>query len=121
MTNELPPMEHAFTLNVIGEETRKLYKGDFVYKRPTIGAKSKIAATKVILNNREKVDEDTDFANYMRAYLTHTIIKAPDWWYKELMGESMYDINVLTDMYMEVTKFEKEWFDKVWKEEEKEA
>jgi len=110
-------MEHSFRINLKGEETGKIFEGDFVYKRPSIRTDSEISKTKAMLDGGMNLDEDTQFIHKVLATLKHTIQNCPKWWEDSDFGFELYDLNVVFDVYKETQKFEKEWRDKVWVEE----
>lgn len=116
----LPSMESTFTLDVKGSETNQAFSGTFTYKRPNLKVKSEIAKTKARLNeDLRNLDEDTQLLHEILATLKHTLIKTPDWWQQADYGYDLYDVNVPIEIYKHCQKFEKEFFDLVWKGDEK--
>ena len=116
---ELPSMEHTFQVKVEGKAGGQVYEGTFTYKRPTIRQKSLISKLAAKLNEDIKyLDEDTKFLHQIIASLHHTLVEAPAWWKKSDSGLELYDFNVILDIYKECEKFEDEWFEKVWGNQE---
>jgi len=111
-------MEHTFTIDLVGTDTRQPFQGSFTYKRPTIGKRSEIDKTISRMNaGVVSLDEDTKLLHKMLSVLRHTLVAAPDWWAKSDAGVNLYDINVVIEIYLEVQKFEDEWTKKVWQED----
>lgn len=108
----LPEFKHEFVLDVVGKATKKPYKGNFVFLRPTIANLGNIARYKATLNGgANNIDPNIDFLHEMLAQLRFTIIEAPAWWKDSNCGENFYDINVIVALYNEWVKFEGQ-FDK---------
>lgn len=107
---KLPSMEHTFTLNVIGSETKQAFDGTFTYKRPTLG--KRLEANKMEARLREeKITLDGNVNRYveMISYLRFGLIAYPDWWKNSNFGLDLYDINIIIELYNECDKFEAEW------------
>jgi hypothetical protein len=119
----LPSMETTFTLDVKGADTGQSYQGTFTYKRPNIGAKSKIAKLATRLNeDLANLDPDMKFVHQILAELRFTIVNSPEWWQKSDFGLELFDENVIFEIYKNCVSFEREWTDKVWgKQEDKKA
>lgn len=118
--NKVPSMEHEFDISLIGEETGQKWHGSFKYKRPNLGARRQIKLMEDNLNNgSETLDEEIRAINMMVAWLHFTLIDYPKWWNG---GLDLYDVNVLTEIYQEILKFEKKFqekIEKLGKEDEK--
>lgn len=124
----LPSMEFTFSIDVKGSDTGKQFQGTFTYKRPDRRAKSDISRLAARLNEDLKnLEEDAKFMHEVLASLRFTLKESPDWWKSEDFGMKLYDDNVSIEIYKACLKFENEWTDKVWgnqdkaKEELKEA
>jgi len=116
----LPSMEHVFKLKIEGSETGQMFEGTFRYRRPNIRTQSEISKTKALLDGGLKnLDEDAQYLHMILANLKHTIQESPEWWQRADFGYDLYDFNVLTEIYKECAKFESDWFDKVWSEDDK--
>lgn len=107
-------MEHTFTTSIKGSKTGRVYDGTFTFLIPTLKTESNIEKTKIRLNEGLAVSEDIDFLHEMVAYLAHTFTDAPDWWKTSAVQLEIRDMNVYTSLYQETSKFQKEWRDKVW-------
>jgi len=117
----LPSMEFTFTVELKGTETGKAYSGTFTYKRPNLRSKSDIAKMKARLNeDLRNLDEDTSFVHGIISNLRHTLQKYPEWWLECDFGYELYDVNVILDIYKECRKFEDDWFEAVWGNQEEE-
>jgi hypothetical protein len=120
--NKLPSMEYTFSIEIKGSNTGQLKTGKFTYKRPNIGMQSEISKTAAKLNGDLKnLDEDIKFLHHVLSTLRHTLIDSPDWWSDSLFGVELYDTNVILEIYRNTQDFEDEWYQKVWKEENKES
>lgn len=116
----LPSMETTFTLNLKGTDTAKQYDGSFTYRRPNRRAKSEAAKLTARLNEDLKnLDEDTKFVHEVLGTLRFTLVESPEWWAKEDYGLNLYDENVIFEIYKVCMKFEREWTEKVWGNQEK--
>lgn len=115
----LPSMEHTFTVKVKGSDTARIYEGTFSYRRPNQRAISEIEKTKARLNGDLKnLDEDQKFMHEIYATLRHTLSDVPEWWQKADFGFELYDGNIAIEIYKETRKFEADWRQKVWSDEE---
>lgn len=122
MIKTLPSMEHTFTIDVLGSETKQRYTGTFTYKRPNLKLKSEIAKMTARLNEDLKsLDSDMAFIHQVLATLRYTLQAGDnaEWWIKNDYGYALFDVNVILDIYKECQKFEDKWFNEVWAEPEK--
>ncbi len=111
---KLPSMDFAFDVAIKGAETGIMWLGKFVYRRPTIGHRSRIDVMRARLNgDLETVDNDTKEFNEAISHLRWTITESPDWWKDSNFGLDLYDGNVVGEIYTKVLIFEKSWRDKV--------
>jgi len=110
----LPVMEHTFEVNLKGKMTGQIFKGPFTYKRLDIGSQGKAAVLKTRLNgDLSNIDAETDLLHEMISWLRYGLIEFPDWWRDTGYGTELYDINIIEHLYKEVTKFEKNWVEKI--------
>lgn len=115
----LPSMEHTFHVSVMGNETKQLYKGDFTYRRPTLGDRAKSEVMRSRLNgDLATLNLDTQTFHGMIAILRYTLVKCPKWWSESDYGYELHDVNIVEEVYKAVLKFEKEWADQVYGKEE---
>lgn len=111
----MPSMEHTFTVDLEGNETKKRYSGEFTYTRPTIHKRSEIEKMATRLNGElANLPVEVIYLNNMRATLYFCLSNPPEWWTKSNSGGDLYDINVITDIFNECTKFDEEWKKRVW-------
>ncbi len=117
----LPSMEHAFSVDIIGEETQERFNGNFTYKRPSLGRRNEIE--KMIVKLSEdlfSLSDDVKFFNRMVSQLRYGLIESPEWWVKSNYGLDLYDANVVIEIYKKVMEFETKWETEVYgKKEEK--
>jgi len=108
-------MEHSFDIQVTGAETREIFIGKFKYRRPSCGARSRIAAMRARLNNDlTTLDEDTSDFNMAISHLRFTLDDFPQWWADAAFGIDLYDANVVAEIYNRCMAFEEEWKTKVY-------
>lgn len=111
---KLPNMEHSFQISVNGNDTGTTYTGDFTYKRPTVGDRSRIDVMNKRLNgDLLTLEPETVQFNEAVAYLRFTLTKFPDFWKDSNMGMDLYDSNVVVEVYNKCSKFEEEYLSKV--------
>jgi len=117
--SSLPSMEHTFHISVVGEDTKQMYKGDFTYRKPTLGdrAKSQVMRTRLD-GDLENLDPNIQAFHSMVSILRHTLVKSPSWWIESDYGYELHDLNVVSEVYKETLRFEKEWADKVYGKDE---
>ena len=118
MTAKLPNMEFGFDISVKGNETKTEYEGHFRYRRPSLGARTRIAATNARLNGdlENLKNPEVEELNFVLSHLRHTLIDTPDWWEEAFFGMELYDTNVVDEVYNKCIKFEAEWKSKVHSE-----
>jgi len=118
LTTSLPSMEHTFHLSVIGETTNQMYKGDFTYRKPSIGDRAKAQVMRTRLDgDLANLDPNIQLFHSMISILRYTIQKCPVWWEETDHGYNLHDLNVVEEVYKETLKFEKEWAEKIYGEE----
>jgi hypothetical protein len=121
MFKTLPSMEHTFTIDIEGTETRQKFQGTFTYRKPNLRVKSEIARTLALLNGGlANLDEDAILLHNILSTLKHTITDSPEWWKKADFGFELYDLNVVFDVYRACSDFESKWMKQVWADETKE-
>lgn len=107
---KLPNMEHTFSINVIGNETKQVFDGTFTYKRLNLG--KRMEANKMEARLREErvtLAEDVNRYIEIISYLRFGLTVVPDWWKNSNYGLELFDVNVVTAINNECEKFEKEW------------
>ena len=118
-TYKLPSMEYRFDINVLGEESKVNYFGNFLYKRPTIGEKSLIDQMRARLNgDLRTIDDNVALNNEALSYLRFTLREYPDFWKESQFGFNLIDENVLLEIYNKVVQFEADWRKRVYGEPE---
>ena len=111
---KLPSMEYRFNTQVVGEESGINWVGDFVYMRPTIGARSQINALSVRFNSDlTSLDPQILDINYALAHLRITLQEHPEWWFDSNFGVDLYDYNVILEIYAKCVEFERNWKSKI--------
>ena len=117
MKNEmksLPSMEHKFSIQVVGENTKMNWVGPFTYHRPTIGKTTEIEVTRARMSgDLATVHQDVGDQLYVLAFLRSTLIDFPEWWRESDFGASLYDPNVIFEVFNECLEFEASWREKV--------
>jgi hypothetical protein len=114
MSYKLPSMEHEFEIQVKGNETGINWAGKFKYQRPSLSQRSMIDAFRAKLSGDLLTISDNVFElNEALAHLRFTLTSYPDWWKEADFGGSLYDYNVVMDIYQKIVEFEKEWRNKV--------
>ena len=110
-TTKLPDMEFKFDINVKGNDTATVFEGHFRYRRPSLGARARIASTNARLNGdvENLKNLEIEELNYALAHLRHTLMDTPAWWEEAFYGMELYDSNVIEEVYNKCMKFEAEW------------
>ena len=88
---------------------RRRYKGVFVFKVPTLGDRSDIAALKTrYLQQLTNVGPEGVAVAEMLAYLAVTVNleKAPEWWKKSKLGMDLYDYAPVVALYGRCREYE---------------
>lgn len=115
----LPSMEYSFNVDLEGSDTKQRWSGNFVYKRPNLRVKSQISRMTARLNeDLANLDEDTVFLHRVLAALRHNLIESPQWWKDNDYGFELYDLNIILEIYRVTQKFENDYFEKVWGNQE---
>jgi len=107
-------MEFPFSIQMVGEETGINWVGNFLYRRPTLLDRSRIDSFRVSLNgDLLTLKPEIEEFNKAVSHLRHTLTEAPEWWTEADMGGSLYDGNVVKEIYAKCMEFEKRWKEKV--------
>ena len=107
MFSGLPDFEFIFEFDVKGQETKKRYIGEFIYKKPNLKASSEIAKYKTRLDGDLKnLDSYIKSLHQMLAQLRFGIIKFPEWWEESDFGLELYDWNIIIELYKKIMEFE---------------
>jgi len=112
----LPQMSHTWTFEDLkGSETGTIHPSStFTYERLTLGGRLKVNKMEAKLREElTTLDNDVNLYVEMIALLRYGLTEYPDWWKETNFGLEIYDINVITNLYLEVQKFENEWDKKV--------
>lgn len=110
----LPAMEHKFKIQVEGEESKQMWLGDFLFRRPTLRERSMIDTLHKRLNaDLTTIDPDVAALNEALAFLRFTLKDYPQWWKQSDMGGDLYDANVILEIYNKCLMFEADWRRKV--------
>lgn len=109
--SSLPSMEHVFSIDLEGTQTKARFTGQFTYRRPTIQKRSEIAKTVAKLNGDQKsnLDDDMKSLHQVIGWLEHCLVEFPDWWKESNFGMSLYDDNIITELSSTIFKFEEQW------------
>lgn len=112
---KLPNMEHKFKIQLLGEESRINWVGDFTYRRPTLQERAMIDVMRSKLNgDLRTIDPDTNAYNEALAHLRFTLKEYPEWWKDADLGGSLYDANVILEIYGKCMEFEASWREKTF-------
>jgi len=109
----LPPQEHQFDIDIIGEKTGQKFTGTFLYKRLNLGEGRKARCMKArLMEELTALDEETINLCEMISWLHFGLKKAPPWWGNP---EDLYDYNLLITVFTEVLNFENGFTGKIKK------
>lgn len=116
LPKNLPEMETTFEIDVEGNMTKRRYQGTFTFRIPNMRTRAAADKERARLNEvaPELLDETVADFHQMVSYLRLTLIQVPDWWKASHEGYDLFDANVVTQVYIKVMQFEKEWMEKVW-------
>lgn len=116
LPKNLPEMEYTFEIDVEGNLTKHRYTGTFRFRIPNMRTRAVVDKERARLNEglEERLDETVRDFHAMVAYLRHTLTDAPEWWAKSNQGYDLFDANVVTQVYIKVMQFEKDWMVQVW-------
>ena len=118
----LPSMEYSFHISIIGQETKKNYEGDFLYKRLNLRDQAEAAKMRCRLNgDLTTLDMEVQVLNEMLSWLRFGLTESPDWWKGCNYGQDLYDVNIIQEIYSKVQTFEENWRKKVYSEDTKEV
>lgn len=110
----LPMMETRFHIQIVGEESGINWAGDFMYRRPNLRERGMIEVMMTRLNgDLTTLDPNVAAFNEAIAHLRFTLKEFPDWWKETDFGGSLYDGNVVLELYNKSMEFEASWRDKV--------
>jgi hypothetical protein len=77
---KLPSMEHRFDIQLEGNETRQVFTGSFLYRRPNLRERAMIGTMEARLNgDLMTLDPDIRAYNEATAYLRFSLKEFPDW------------------------------------------
>lgn len=111
----LPNMELTFNIQVVGDETKIPWVGDFTYRRPNLKERALIDVMwKKMNGDLTTIDPDTFAYNEAISHLRFTLKEYPDWWKEADYGGNLYDANVILAIYAKVLEFENKWREKAF-------
>jgi hypothetical protein len=106
----LPDMTFKFKIQVKGSESGVNWVGDFKYRRPALGARTRIDVMRARLSgDLESLDPQVILFNEAIAHLRFTLEEYPDWWKETGFGIDLYDGNVVSEVFNRCMDFEKDW------------
>jgi len=122
LPKELPSMEYEFDIDVEGNTTRQKWLGSFKFLIPNNKIKAQIDLKRAEYNGglEDRLDAEVLILNYTIAYLRYSLVEAPKWWIKADYGYSLYDFNVVNEVYKKCQNYEEKWLKTVWGEESSE-
>lgn len=107
---KLPEMEHKFAFEEKGEETQKWWRGNFTYKRLTLGERALVDKEKAkLMEGLFFLPEEVIFYYDMIALLKYGLKEYEDWWEESNFGKNFHDLNVIAALYKECMTFEQKW------------
>ena len=111
----LPDMTHTFDIAVEGAETGHKWAGQFRYKRPTLGDRSRSDSMRARLSGDLETlnPEVSDFIEAV-SHLRFTLEKYPDWWQEFSFGLDMHDGNVVSEIYNRCLDYEASYREKIY-------
>lgn len=111
---KMPEMTHRFKIQVQGSESGVNWAGEFLYRRPSLGARSRIDVMRARLSgDMESIDPEVAIFNEAISHLRFTLEEFPDWWKETGFGIDLYDGNVVSEVYNKCMSFERNWKNKV--------
>ena len=120
--NKLPNMELKFSIQVVGDESKINWVGDFLFGRPTLKERAMIEVAKARLNgDLFSIDPETRAYNEAISFLRFTLRESPDWWKESDYGSNLYDANVVIEVYNKCIAYEAAWRQKVYGKKDKDG
>lgn len=114
MKYTLPKMNHNFDINVNGKETGVTFVGNFRYKRPSLGDRSRIEVMlRRLSGDLFTIDQNIQLFNEAVSHLKYTLEEFPDWWKESNFGLDLYDSNVVIEIYNECMSYEENFLKKL--------
>lgn len=112
---KLPNMEHKFHIEIVGDESKITFVGDFLYRRPTLKERAMIDVMRARLSgDLIMIDPEVRAFNEAISYLKFTLKEFPDWWKESDNGSNLYDANVIIEIHSKCMEFEASWREKVY-------
>ena len=111
---KLPNMETKIHVQMVGAESGINWVGDFVYRRPNLQERGMIDVMRTRLNgDLITLDPDVSAFHEALAHLRFTLKEFPDWWKDSGFGATLYDANVIIEVYNKSMEFEATWKKKI--------
>ena len=111
---KLPNMDFKVHIQMVGAESGINWVGDFVYRRPNLQERGMIDVMRTRLNgDLLTLDPDVSAFHEALAHLRFTIKEYPEWWSDCGFGASLYDANIIVELYNKCMEFEANWKKKV--------
>ena len=117
----LPKNEKQFTVEVEGDMTKQIYRGDFVcICVPTLKQKADMSIMEARLNaDLATLDAGARSLHAMIAQTSVRLISSPDWWLASDGGRHLLDLSVMIEVFSKCIQAQNDWLKGVWKKEEK--
>jgi len=121
-SDKLPPNEHTFTINVVGEVTKQTSHGSFTCRRVlNLGQRAEADLVEARMNQGLKeIRPATQTLHYVLSQLYVRITKAPAWWINSFLpeegvpGKTLMDLNVISAIFAECMQAEADFRLEVW-------
>lgn len=119
---DLPSRVGQIDIDIVGSKSKYPWKGTFSCKVPSIKDYILADQKRAALNGGipdDELDDTVAKTTAMLSYLSVVIQDFPNWWKEDLqMGTECMDVNLIVDLHDKVKKFEKNWKEQVWGNEE---
>lgn len=125
-TSSLPPNEKTFTIDLVGDTTKAVSKGQFTCRCVlNLAQRAEADLVEARLNQGFKgIRDATQTYHYVLSQLYERITKAPEWWIKSALpgedvpGKLLMDWNIVSKIFEECMTAEGDWRVAVWGNEE---
>lgn len=115
-SGETPDREKKFSIEVIGNESGKTFKGDFTFHIMNLKRKAMADKKRAELNGGMEVSLNPEVLDlhFMIAYLRFALVDAPKWWIEADFGYDLDDYNVIKKVYDECEAYQAEYNEAIW-------